>query len=50
MKISDQNTRHAVSYRSEVAVSLEYHCATFCAEKGAASVFPNKRSQFSEDS
>ena len=31
-----------------MAVSREYHYASFCAEKGAASVFPNKRSQISE--
>ena len=40
----------AVSYGSGVAVSMEYHYASFCAEKGAASVFANKRSQSSEDS
>ena len=46
-RISDQNTRHCCFIRK----SLEgIHCASFCAEKGAASVFPNKRSQISEDS
>ena len=28
-----------------MAVSREYHYAFFCGEKGAALVFPNKRSQ-----
>ena len=40
----------AVLYGSEVAVSREYYHASFCAEKEAASVFPNKRSQISKDS
>ena len=33
-----------------MAVSREYHCASFCAEKGTGSVFSNKRSQTLEDS
>ena len=34
----------AVSYGNEVAVLREYHYASFCAQKGTASVFANKRS------
>ena len=40
----------AVSYGSEVTISREYRCASFCVEKRAASVLPKKRSQISEDS
>ena len=40
----------AVLFGSEVAVLREYHGMSFCAEKGAASVFPNKKSQILEDS
>ena len=36
----------AISYGSEVAVSREYYFASFCAEKGAASVFPKKDHKF----